>query len=189
MRLLSLQICFLALSLSLFSFWHPCNTDVGAFNVVPEFSYTVFIVFNLFSLFCFSAVISTGLSSTSCIHSSGASILLCPGTQCTRKPVCTFQEWGLCLPQAHGAPAHKPHEPPMPNALEAPPPSARPPGVGKWCGALTSHSCGWASLMWLLCSLWASRLVGVGLRGSCNCLSFHLDVPFSFSFGVGYCFW
>ena len=30
--------------------------------------------------------------------------LLCPGTQCTRNPVCTFQEWSLCVPQSSGAP-------------------------------------------------------------------------------------
>ena len=28
--------------------------------------------------------------------------LLCPGTQCTWKSVCTFQEWGLHFPQSHG---------------------------------------------------------------------------------------
>ena len=32
----------------LFSFWHPHNTDVGAFNVVPEFSETLFISFPSF---------------------------------------------------------------------------------------------------------------------------------------------
>ena len=35
--------------------------------------------------------------------------LLCPGTQCTSKSVCTFQVWGLCFPQSCGATAHKPH--------------------------------------------------------------------------------
>ena len=34
--------------------------------------------------------------------------LFCPGTQCTWKSVCTFQEWGLCFPKSHGASAHKP---------------------------------------------------------------------------------
>ena len=42
--------------------------------------------------------------------------LLCPGTQCTSKSVCTFQEWGLCFTQSRGAPAHKPHWPSMPDA-------------------------------------------------------------------------
>ena len=37
--------------LSLSSFWHPYNTDVGAFNVVPEFSETLFICFQSFFLF------------------------------------------------------------------------------------------------------------------------------------------
>ena len=34
--------------LSLFSFWHPYNMDVGAFNIVPEFSETLFICFQSF---------------------------------------------------------------------------------------------------------------------------------------------
>ena len=61
--------------LSLFSFWHPYNTDVGAFHVVPEFSEMLF-VFNLFSLFCSASVVSTNLSSTSLICSSASCILL-----------------------------------------------------------------------------------------------------------------
>uniref|UniRef100_A0A8D1SYD4 Uncharacterized protein n=1 Tax=Sus scrofa TaxID=9823 RepID=A0A8D1SYD4_PIG len=42
------------LLLSLFSFWHPYNMDVGAFHVVPEFSEALFICFqSVFSfLFC-----------------------------------------------------------------------------------------------------------------------------------------
>ena len=59
--------------LSLF-FWHPYNRDVGAFNVVPEFSET--LLFSIFFLFCFASVISTNLSSTSLIHSSASCILL-----------------------------------------------------------------------------------------------------------------
>ena len=56
--------------------------------------------------------------------------LLCPGTQCTWKSVCTFQEWGLRFPQSFGAPAHKPHWPSKPDALEALYPSASSPVMG-----------------------------------------------------------
>ena len=45
--------------------------------------------------------------------------LLCPGTQCIRKSVCTFQEWGLCFPQSCGAPAHKSHWSSVPGAMGA----------------------------------------------------------------------
>ena len=36
-----------------------------------------------------------------------------------------FEEWSLYFPQSHGAPAHKPHCPSMPNALGVLPPTAR----------------------------------------------------------------
>ena len=41
--------------LSLFSFLFPYNANVGVFNIVPEFSYTVLISFHsfFFILFCF----------------------------------------------------------------------------------------------------------------------------------------
>ena len=61
---------------SLFSFWHHYNTDVGAFNIVPEFPETVLIFFNLFSLFGSASVICTNLSSTLLIQSSASCILL-----------------------------------------------------------------------------------------------------------------
>ena len=60
--------------------------------------------------------------------------LLCPGTQCTQTPVCVLQGCSLCSPQSCGAPAHKPCWPSTPTALGAPPPNARPSGVGTWVG-------------------------------------------------------
>ena len=62
--------------ISLFSCWHPYNMDIGAFNIVPEFSETPFICFQFFSLFCSASVISTNLSSTLLICSSASYILL-----------------------------------------------------------------------------------------------------------------
>ena len=61
--------------LFLFFFWAPYNSNVGAFNVVPEVSETVSIIFILFSLFCSAVVISTILSSRSLTHSSASVIL------------------------------------------------------------------------------------------------------------------
>ena len=52
------------------------NVNVGAFNVIPEVSWTVLILLILFSLVCSTAVISTNLSSSSLIHSSASFILL-----------------------------------------------------------------------------------------------------------------
>ena len=60
----------------LFFFWEPYNSNVGAFDVVPEVSETVLISFRYFSLFCFLTVISTILSSGSLIRSSASIILL-----------------------------------------------------------------------------------------------------------------
>ena len=54
----------------LFFFWHPYNLNVGAFSVAPEVSEIVLNSFHSFSLFCFLAVISTILSSSSLINSS-----------------------------------------------------------------------------------------------------------------------
>ena len=63
--------------LFLFSFWHPYNTDVGAFNIVPEFSDTLLISFqSLFSLLFHTSVIPTRLSSTSLLCSSASCIVL-----------------------------------------------------------------------------------------------------------------
>ena len=39
---------FLWCFLSLFSFWNPCNVNVGVFYVVPEVSLAVFLFFFLF---------------------------------------------------------------------------------------------------------------------------------------------
>ena len=62
-------------SLSIFSFWHLYNVNVGVFKVVPVFSYPVLIFFILFSLFCYASVIYTSLSSTSLIFLSASCIL------------------------------------------------------------------------------------------------------------------
>ena len=73
--------------------------------------------------------------------------LLCPVTQCTWNLVCALLEWSLCSPQSCGTPVVKPHWPSMPNVPGAPPPNARPPGVGTWHGASNSHTCGRASII------------------------------------------
>ena len=67
---------FLSPFLFLFFFWDPYNLNVGVFNVVPEVSETVSVLFILFSFFCSAVVISTILSSRSLIHSSASVILL-----------------------------------------------------------------------------------------------------------------
>ena len=67
---------FLRSFLSLCSFWNPYNVIVGPFNVGPEVSETVLILFILFSLFSSVVVISTTLSSNSLIRSSASFILL-----------------------------------------------------------------------------------------------------------------
>ena len=54
---------FLSPFLFLFFFWDHCNSNVGAFNVVPEVSETASILFILFSLFCSVVVISAILYS------------------------------------------------------------------------------------------------------------------------------
>ena len=64
---------FLSPFLFLF-FWDPYNSNVGAFNVVPEVSETV--LFSFFSLFCFVVVISTILSFSSLVCSSASVILV-----------------------------------------------------------------------------------------------------------------
>ena len=60
----------------LFFFWDPCNSNIGAFNIVPEVSETILVLCILFTLVCSSEVISTILSSTSLIHSSASDILV-----------------------------------------------------------------------------------------------------------------
>ena len=67
---------FLSHFCSLFFFWDPYNSNVGAFNVVSEVSETVLNSFHSFSLFCSVVVISTILSSRSLIRSSASVILV-----------------------------------------------------------------------------------------------------------------
>ena len=50
--------------------------NVGAFNLVPEVSYTVRISFHSFLFFCSAAMVSSLMSSSSLIHSSALFILL-----------------------------------------------------------------------------------------------------------------
>lgn len=55
------------------------NVNVDAFNVIPWFYWTVFISFHSFFkllLFCSMTVISTSLSSSSVVYSSGSFILV-----------------------------------------------------------------------------------------------------------------
>ena len=67
---------FLSPFLFLFFLCTPYYSNVGVFNIVPEFSETVLNLFILFSLFCSVVVISTILSSRSVIRSSASFILL-----------------------------------------------------------------------------------------------------------------
>ena len=67
---------FLSPFLFLFFFWDTYNSNVVAFNVVPEVSETVLNSFHFFSLFSSAVVVSTILSSRSLIHSSASVILL-----------------------------------------------------------------------------------------------------------------
>ena len=59
-----------------FFLWDPYNVNVCVFNIVPEFSETVFIAFTLYPLFCSVTFISPTVSSSSSIHSSAPVILL-----------------------------------------------------------------------------------------------------------------
>ena len=52
-----------------------------------------------------------------------------------------FKNGGLCFLQSCGAPVHKPHWPSMLNALGAPFPNDRSPGMGTCHSAQNSHSC------------------------------------------------
>ena len=65
---------FLMVFLFIFFFWDSYDSNVGAFNIVPEVSEVVFISFNYF--FLSDSFISTILSSTSLILSSASVILL-----------------------------------------------------------------------------------------------------------------
>ena len=111
-----------------------------------------------------------------------------PWDQGTWKPVCTFQEWGLCFPQSCGAPVHKPHWPSMPDALGALSPNARSPVVGTQHGAQNSHSCRCISVIQLLSSLWGFPPGRYGVANSMESPLLPLDVAFSLSSGVGYIF-
>ena len=73
--LLRCVFCDVCLSF-VFFFWDPYHLNVGAFNVVPEVSETVSILFILFSLLCSAVVFSTILSYRSLIRSSASVILL-----------------------------------------------------------------------------------------------------------------
>ena len=57
-------------------FWDPYNSNVGAFNISQRSLRLYSVLFILFTLCCFSAVISTILSSSSLIRSSASDILL-----------------------------------------------------------------------------------------------------------------
>ena len=57
-------------------FWDLYNSNVGAFDMVPEVSETVLSSSHSFYFFCTSEVISTILSSSSLIHSFASDILL-----------------------------------------------------------------------------------------------------------------
>jgi len=63
LKLISSSI-FLRSFLSLFSFWGPYNANVGAFNVIPEVSYVIFIfcLFPFFFYILFCGSISSILS-------------------------------------------------------------------------------------------------------------------------------
>ena len=94
---------FLSLFLFLFLFWDPYNSNVGAFNVVPEVSETGLNSFHS-SLFFSAVVISTILSSRSLIRSSASVILLLiPSREflisfncCSSFFVCSLFLLGLC---------------------------------------------------------------------------------------------
>ena len=67
---------FLMVFLFVFFFWDSYDSNVGAFNIVPEVSEIVLISFHSFFFFLSVSFISTILSSTSLILSSGFVILL-----------------------------------------------------------------------------------------------------------------
>ena len=69
---------FLMTFLFVFFFWDSYNSNVGAFNIVPEVSEVVLISFNSFLFFPLCSFISTILSSTSLILSASVILLLVP---------------------------------------------------------------------------------------------------------------
>ena len=67
---------FLMVFLFAFFFWDSYDSNIGVFNIVPEFSEIVLISFNSFSFFLSDSFISTIPFSTSLILSSASFILL-----------------------------------------------------------------------------------------------------------------
>ena len=67
---------FLVAFLFVFFFWDSYDSNVGAFDIVPEVSEVVLISFNSFSFFLSASFISTILSFRSLILSSSSVILL-----------------------------------------------------------------------------------------------------------------
>ena len=57
-------------------FWDPYNSNVDAFDIVPECLILSSVLSILFTLFCSSELISTILSSSLLFHSSASDILL-----------------------------------------------------------------------------------------------------------------
>ena len=71
-----LKYFLLAFLFVYFFFCDSYDLNVGAFDIVPEVSEVFLISFNFFSFFLSASLISTILSSTSLILSSGSIILL-----------------------------------------------------------------------------------------------------------------
>ena len=67
---------FLMVFLFVYFFWDSYDSNVGAFNIVPEVSEVVLISFNSFFFFLSVSFISAILSITSLILSSASTILL-----------------------------------------------------------------------------------------------------------------
>ena len=68
---------FLMTFLFVFFFWDTYDSNIGAFNIVPEVPEVVLISFNsFFPFFLYASFISTIVSSTSLILSSASVILL-----------------------------------------------------------------------------------------------------------------
>ena len=76
--------------------------------------------------------------------------------------VCPPRVESLFPQSCGGALALKHHWLSKPNALGAPSPNTRPLGLGAWCGAQNSYSCGRTSVIELFSSLWVARLAGMG---------------------------
>ena len=92
--------------------------------------------------------------------------LFCSGTQCTLKPVCAFQEWGLCFPQSHGSLVHKPHWPSMPDALGVFLPMLDPQAWELDMGLRTLTSVGESLWTSYFPACGASHIAGIGLPAS-----------------------